>query len=57
MARGITPEARKARNEYVRKWKQNNKDRVKQHQINYWEKRVKQMQAEAAKAVADSESE
>lgn len=36
-----TEEARKARNEYARKWRAKNKDKVKQYQDRYWQKVAK----------------
>ena len=41
---GLSKEARKARNAYMRKWRKNNPERVKQHQKRYWERVVKQQQ-------------
>lgn len=33
--------ARKERLEYFRKWRENNKDKVKMHNTNYWKNRAK----------------
>lgn len=32
--------ARKKRNEYMRKWRKKNKDKVKQYNKNYWKKQA-----------------
>lgn len=42
--RTMSPEARKLKNEYNRKWKRNNPEKIRQYQIEYWERRA----AEAA---------
>lgn len=34
----MSPEARKKRNAYMRKWRARNKDRVRQYNKRYWEK-------------------
>lgn len=36
----LSPEAKEARNRYLREWRKNNPDRVKVHQSNYWEKQA-----------------
>ena len=36
----MTPEAKEKRNEYMRQWRKNNKDRTKQHQADYWQKQA-----------------
>jgi predicted nucleic acid-binding Zn ribbon protein len=36
----LSKQARDAKNEYQRQWKKANKDKVKQYNINYWEKQV-----------------
>lgn len=36
----MTENARKARNEYMREWRKNNKDKVKANNKRYWEKRA-----------------
>ena len=38
----MTPEAKKAANESLKKWRAANPDKVRQYQINYWERKVKQ---------------
>lgn len=37
-----TEEARKARNEYARAWRAANKDKVRQYNENYWQKKAAQ---------------
>jgi hypothetical protein len=37
----LSEEARQERAEYFRKWRAENKDRVKKINANYWEKRAK----------------
>lgn len=44
----LSEEARLARNKYLREWRKGNKEAVKKHQNNYWEKKA--AQAEAAQA-------
>lgn len=46
----LTEEARREKNRYLAEWRQKNKDRRDQHQINYWNKKAKQM-AEQDQAV------
>jgi len=36
----ISDEAREFRNEYQRKWRRNNPEKLKQHLINYWERKA-----------------
>ncbi|MEL5900363.1 hypothetical protein AAGC94_20250 [Clostridium sporogenes] len=36
----MNEEARKLRNEYMRKWRKKNKDKVKEAQKRYWEKKA-----------------
>lgn len=36
----MTEEARKARNEYMKEWRKNNKDKVRANNQRYWEKRA-----------------
>lgn len=40
----MSPEAREARNAYLREWRSKNKVAVKQHQINYWERQAEKQQ-------------
>ncbi|CDI50305.1 hypothetical protein [Clostridium tetani] len=47
----MNEEARKLRNEYMRKWRKKNKDKVKIIQERYWERRVK-INKEIAKEVS-----
>ena len=42
----LSKEARQARNEYMREWRRKNKDKIKKHQENYWEKKAKESQQE-----------
>jgi hypothetical protein len=44
----MTEEARKVRNEYARKWRARNKDKIRQHQERYWEKVAKKAAQETA---------
>ena len=34
---------KKAKKEYFKKWRDNNKDKVKKHNETYWKKRVEKM--------------
>jgi hypothetical protein len=47
----LSKEARQARNEYMREWRRKNKDKVKKHQEDYWERQAsnKQIMNEARK--------
>lgn len=42
----MSPEAAAARraymNAYMKKWRHNNKDKIKQYQKNYWDKKAKE---------------
>lgn len=39
----LSPEAKRARNEYFRKWREANKDKVKELRRKHWEKKAQQM--------------
>ena len=41
----MTEEAKKARQEYRREWQRKNKDRVKEYNERYWEKKAAAMKA------------
>jgi len=43
MNKQMSEAARQAKNEYARQWRKNNPDRVRQNNINYWERRVKNL--------------
>ena len=34
---------KKAKKEYYKKWRENNKEKVKKHNENYWKKRVEKL--------------
>jgi len=36
----LTEEAREARREYMRNWRRKNKEKAKQHQIDYWNRKA-----------------
>lgn len=36
----LSPEAREARNRYLREWRKKNPNKVKEHQANYWERQA-----------------
>ena len=42
----MTDEVRKLRNEYMREWRANNKDKVKEAQDRYWNKKIKKIKGE-----------
>lgn len=42
----MTEQAREAKREYMRKWRRENKDKVKQHQARYWERKAQEEQGE-----------
>ena len=37
----MNDEARAKRNAYMKEWREKNKDKVKKHQENYWERKAK----------------
>lgn len=41
----LTPE--EARKIYMKNWRKNNKERVKKYQETYWQKKAKEMEAQA----------
>ncbi|MEI7982138.1 MAG: hypothetical protein WCI71_10830 [Bacteroidota bacterium] len=41
----MSAEARQKANEYQRKWRQNNSDKIKQYCVNYWERKASQESA------------
>ena len=45
----MTDAGKQAYNEYMRQWRANNKDKVKQYNKNYWTKRALKQQAEKEK--------
>lgn len=49
----MNKEAREARRDYKRKWQRDNKDKVKEYQRRYWERKAKENQAD--EAVQDKE--
>jgi len=42
----LSEEARVARNQYVKEWRANNKDRVREANRKYWERRAAKLAAE-----------
>jgi len=38
----LSEQAKRLRNEYQRNWAKKNKDKLRQYNINYWEKRAKE---------------
>ncbi|UYZ34972.1 hypothetical protein OD350_22395 [Clostridium beijerinckii] len=41
----MSEEAKKARSEYMRKWRRNNKDKVKAAQERYWSKKAQEIKS------------
>ncbi len=39
----LDKKAIEAKREYYRKWRQNNKDKIKKHQQNYWRKQAEKI--------------
>lgn len=39
----LSPEAKRARNEYHRRWREANKDKVKELRRRHWEKKAQQL--------------
>ena len=46
-------QARKAKNEYARKWRANNREKVKAAQERYWERRAEREAQEAHTSITD----
>lgn len=46
MTDNMTPEAKAARAEYYRQWRQKNKDKRREYQRRYWERKAQQEQKE-----------
>lgn len=44
-SKNMNAKAKKARSEYLKQWRKNNPDKVKQHAINYWLKKAQEMEA------------
>lgn len=42
----MSNEARELRNKYLREWRAKNKEKVKKHHYNYWERKAKDEQTE-----------
>lgn len=42
----LTEEARKAKNLYHKRWREKNKDKVREHTRRYWEKKAAQAKKE-----------
>lgn len=49
-AMNIANQAREARNAYARAWRAKNRDKVKQYNENYWQKKAAAQDGEAATA-------
>ncbi len=49
----LSEEARAARNQYIKEWRANNKDRVRETNRKYWERRAAKQAAEKG-GVADA---
>ena len=52
----LSDEARKARNEYRRKWYAENKDKAQAQQARYWERRASEMLRQANELVKVQEA-
>lgn len=42
----LSNEATKARNAYQKKWRQKNSEKIKQYNVNYWEKKANEVSVE-----------
>ena len=47
----LSAEARAARNEYYRKWRAANPDKVRAKNMRYWERKAEKMEAENTSAL------
>lgn len=45
----VDPKAREARNSYMRKWRRENKEKVKRYNKAYWEKKAKKLKRKGDK--------
>lgn len=43
----MNDEVRKLKNEYMKKWRAKNKDKVREAQKRYWNKKLKEVKSEA----------
>lgn len=41
----LTDEAKKARNAYAKKWRENNRDKVRANTARYWNRKAEQLKA------------
>ena len=46
----LTDKAREARNAYQREWNRKNREKVREHQRRYWERKAAELEAEERKA-------
>lgn len=46
----LTDDARRERNEYMRRWRRDNPDKVRQHQEAYWSKKSASERQKAAES-------
>lgn len=53
----MTKEAIEARRAYKREWNRKNKDRVKEHQRRYWERKARKMKEQAINGVVEPTEE
>ena len=53
MSNNRSEQARKAKNEYARKWRANNREKVKAAQDRYWERRAEREAQEAHTSATD----
>ena len=49
----MTEEAKKARREYLNKWRKNNPEKVKAQKERYWEKKAAQQAADATEVAKE----
>ena len=56
MQQNINDLAKEIRREYYRQWRAANKDKVRQHNVNYWRKQAeKQLQQDAERVEVDTD--
>lgn len=49
--KGMSAEAKAARNAYLREWRKKNPNKVRQHQENYWQRQAERQEAEDREGV------
>lgn len=51
----MNEQAREAQRQYMKLWRERNRDKVKEHNRRYWEKKAQQMQQTGGETVAKAD--